>query len=67
MVLPMEVVPPDKCPVCNKDLSKYIYEYRRKHIYNCKRTKPKYFYSDAPCGRPRKRHRIKTPAKAALS
>ena len=64
MVLNMEVAPPCKCPVCNRDLTDCTDEYRRKHINRCKRTKPKYFYSNAPCGRPRKRQRIKTPSKA---
>lgn len=53
--------PPDRCPVCNKDLSEYSREHRRKHIARCKRTKPKYFYSEAPRGRPSIKKHIKSP------
>ena len=67
MVLYQEVAPPMRCPVCNRDLSDCTDEYRRKHVNRCKRTKPKYTYSDSPCGRPRKRQPIKTPPKAEMT
>lgn len=61
-----EVDPPDRCPVCNKDLSSYSPAHRRKHIDRCRRTKPKYLYSNEPRGRPSKRTPIKTPCRMAI-
>ena len=57
---------PERCPVCHKDISSYTDEHKRKHIDRCRRTKPKYLYSDLPRGRPSKRKPIKTPCKMAL-
>lgn len=57
---------PERCPICNKDISSYTDELKRKHIDRCRRTKPKYVYSDRPCGRPPKRRPIKTPCRMAI-
>ena len=56
----IEPEPPDRCPVCKKDLSTYSWELRRKHISRCMRTKPSYVYSDRGRGRPMKKRPVKT-------
>ena len=65
----LEVIDPtvDRCPVCNKDLTGYTLEYRRKHIASCMGSKPKYIYSNNPCGRPSTKKHIRTPLRAAFS
>ena len=57
---------PNRCPICHKDISGYSNEHKRKHIDRCRRTKPKYLYSDCPRGRPSKRKPIRTPCRMAI-
>lgn len=57
-----------KCVYCNKDLSDYTDELCEKHIAICSRhIKPRYYYSDRPRGRPKKKEVKKILEERGLS
>lgn len=56
----------DRCPICNKDLSGYTAEHKRKHIARCMRTKPLHIYTDRPRGRPSTKKHIRSIPKAMV-